>query len=170
MTSNVSELMLGSNDPRIHTPFASEFPTRGNELIELAIRLEQPLMPWQELVAIEAHRYRPDGRWAFSQTGILVSRQNGKSHIMRLRIIQGLTEWKEKLQILSAHKLAISLEHFNQIVEYFENYDDLSSQVKNIRRVNGQEEITMLNGSRFKVVANNAAGRGYAGAESIYLD
>ncbi len=33
-----------------------------------------------------------------------------------------------------------------------------------------QEEITMLNGSRFKVVANNAAGRGYAGAESIYLD
>ncbi len=94
MTSNVTELMLGSNDPRIHTPFASEFPTRGHELIELANQLDQPLMPWQELVAIEAHRYRPDGRWAFSQAGILVSRQNGKSHIMRLRIIQGLTDWK----------------------------------------------------------------------------
>ena len=170
MTSNVSELMLGSNEPRIHTPFASDLPTRGNELIELANRLDQPLMPWQELVAVEAHRFRADGRWAFSQVGCLVSRQNGKSHIMRLRIIMGLTEWKEKLQILSAHKLAISLEHFNQVVEYFENYDWLSSQVKNIRRVNGQEEITMLNGSRFKVVANNAAGRGYAGAESIYLD
>ncbi len=28
----------------------------------------------------------------------------------------------------------------------------------------------MLSGARFKVVANNSAGRGYAGAETIYLD
>ena len=162
--------ILGSNEPRIHTPYRDDLPTRGTELIELAERLGEPLMPWQELVAQEAHRFREDGRWAFSQVGILVSRQQGKSHLMRLRVVMGLTEWKEKLQILSAHKLAISLEHFNQVVELFENHDWLSSQVKNIRRVNGQEEITMLNGSRFKVVANNAAGRGYAGAESIYLD
>lgn len=170
MDTNQSEPILGSNEPRVHTPYRDDLPTRGNELIELAERIEVPLMPWQALVANEAHRFREDGRWAFPQVGVLVSRQQGKSHLMRLRIVMGLTEWKEKLQILSAHKLAISLEHFNQVVELFENYDWLSSQVKNIRRVNGQEEITMLNGSRFKVVANNAAGRGYAGAESIYLD
>jgi hypothetical protein len=42
--------------------------------------------------------------------------------------------------------------------------------MKKIRRTNGQEEIQFNNGGRFKVVANNAAGRGYAGAETIYLD
>jgi phage terminase large subunit-like protein len=44
------------------------------------------------------------------------------------------------------------------------------AQMKKIRRTNGQEEIQFNNGGRFKVVANNAAGRGYAGAETIYLD
>jgi phage terminase large subunit-like protein len=44
------------------------------------------------------------------------------------------------------------------------------AQMKKIRRTNGQEEIQFLNNARFKVVANNAAGRGYAGAETIYLD
>jgi hypothetical protein len=76
----------------------------------------------------------------------------------------------EKLQILSAHKLAVSLEHFNQVVDTIEQHEFLSSQLKRIRRTNGQEEIQFLNGARFKVVANNAAGRGYAGAETIYLD
>ncbi len=39
------------------------------------------------------------------------------------RVVMGLTEWKEKLQILSAHKLAISLEHFNQVVEHQRTID-----------------------------------------------
>jgi hypothetical protein len=165
-----SELLLGQTKPRLHTPFTDDLPTKGQELIDFADSLNMPLMPWQELVATEAHRIKPDGRWANSQVVALVSRQNGKSHLMRLRIALGLTEWGEKLQILSAHKLAVSLEHFNQVVELFENYDHLAKQVKKLRRANGQEEIQMLSGARFKVVANNAAGRGYAGAETIYLD
>jgi phage terminase large subunit-like protein len=88
---------------------------------------------------------------------------------MRLRILWGLLNG-EKLQILSAHKLAVSLEHFNQLLDLIEQHDWLMAQMKKIRRTNGQEEIQFLNNARFKVVANNAAGRGYAGAETIYLD
>jgi phage terminase large subunit-like protein len=126
-------------------------------------------MPWQELVAIESMRVKDDERWAFPQIGVLVARQQGKSHLMRLRILWGLLNG-EKLQILSAHKLAVSLEHFNQLLDLIEQHDWLMSQMKKIRRTNGQEEIQFLNNARFKVVANNAAGRGYAGAETIYLD
>ena len=169
MQTDQDGIVLGSTSPRLHTPFVDELPTLGQELIDLAERLGEPLMPWQALVANETMRIKPDGRYANSQAVILVSRQNGKSHYMRLRIIWGLLNG-EKLQILSAHKLAVSLEHFNQVLDTIEQHDWLASQMKRIRRTNGQEEIQFLNGARFKVVANNAAGRGYAGAETIYLD
>jgi phage terminase large subunit-like protein len=170
MTTDTAKAQLvGKTEPRLHTKYADDLPSRGQELIDLAIKLGEPLMPWQELVAIESMRVKDDERWAFPQIGVLVARQQGKSHLMRLRILWGLLNG-EKLQILSAHKLAVSLEHFNQLLDLIEQHDWLLSQMKKIRRTNGQEEIQFNNGGRFKVVANNAAGRGYAGAETIYLD
>ena len=161
--------LVGKSEPRLHTPFREGLATRGQELEALANQLGEPLMPWQQLVANESMKLKDDGRWAFPQVAVLVARQQGKSHLMRLRILWGLING-EKLQILSAHKLAVSLEHFNQVVDTIEQHDFLKDQLKRIRRTNGQEEIQFHNGSRFKVVANNAAGRGYAGAETIYLD
>lgn len=170
METNSSQAQLvGKSEPRLHTPFAADLESRGHELMALADMLGEPLMPWQELVANESMKLKADGRWAFPQVGILVARQQGKSHLMRLRILWGLVNG-EPLQILSAHKLAVSLEHFNQVVDTIEQHEFLSSQLKRIRRTNGQEEVQFTNNARFKVVANNAAGRGYAGAETIYLD
>jgi phage terminase large subunit-like protein len=168
-TDQAKAQLVGKTEPRLHTKYADDLPSRGQELIDLAIKLGEPLMPWQDLVAIESMRLKYDERWAFPQIGVLVARQQGKSHLMRLRILWGLLNG-EKLQILSAHKLAVSLEHFNQLLDLIEQHDWLLSQMKKIRRTNGQEEIQFNNGARFKVVANNAAGRGYAGAETIYLD
>jgi phage terminase large subunit-like protein len=168
-TDQAKSQLVGTSEPRLHTKYRDDLPSRGEELIDLADKLGEPLMPWQEIVAIESMRTKDDGRWAFPQVGILVARQQGKSHLMRLRILWGLLNG-EKLQILSAHKLAVSLEHFNQLIDLVEQHEWLATQVKKIRRTNGQEEIQFLNGARFKVVANNAAGRGYAGAETIYLD
>jgi phage terminase large subunit-like protein len=168
-TDQAKAQLIGKTEPRLHTKYADNLPSRGQELIDLAIKLGEPLMPWQELVAIESMRLKDDERWAFPQIGVLVARQQGKSHLMRLRILWGLLNG-EKLQILSAHKLAVSLEHFNQLLDLIESHDWLLSQMKKIRRTNGQEEIQFNNNARFKVVANNAAGRGYAGAETIYLD
>ena len=168
-TNEAKAQLVGKSEPRLHTPYAEGLESRGHELAALADMLGEPLMPWQELVINESMKLKPDGRWAFPQVGILVARQQGKSHLMRLRILWGLVNG-EPLQILSAHKLAVSLEHFNQVVDTIEQHDFLSSQLKRIRRTNGQEEVQFNNGARFKVVANNAAGRGYAGAETIYLD
>lgn len=161
--------VLGKSEPRLHTPFAEGLESRGHELVALADMLGEPLMPWQYLVANESMRVKDDGRWNSPVVVTLVARQQGKSHFMRLRILWGLING-EKLQILAAHKLAVSLEHFNQVVDTIEQHDFLKDQLKRIRRTNGQEEIQFHNGARFKVVANNAAGRGYAGAETIYLD
>ena len=168
-TKDAQPQVLGTSEPRLHTPYAEGLESRGHELVALGEMLGEPLMPWQELVANESMKLKDDGRWAWPLVVTLVARQQGKSHFMRLRIIWGLING-EKLQILAAHKLAVSLEHFNQVVDTIESHDFLKDQLKRIRRTNGQEEIQFHNGARFKVVANNAAGRGYAGAETIYLD
>lgn len=162
--------ILGSAIPRIHTPFNPEQPSRGQELIDLAKQIDAPLLPWQEFVALNAHKIKPDGRWQYPQVGIMVSRQSGKSHLMRLRILAGLILWDEPLQIIAAHKLHIALEHFNQIIDVLENNDWLANQVKRVRRVNGQEEVQMLSGNRLRVVASNNAGRGLAKVSTAMLD
>ena len=173
MNTDVFDLqppILGNAIPRIYTPFNDDQPTRGQDLIDLAKQLEQPLLPWQEFVAINGHKIKPDGRWQYSQLGLLLARQNGKSHLMRMRILTGLILWDEPLQIVAAHKLSIALEHFNQIIDILENNDYLGKQVKKIRRVNGQEEIQMLSGNRLRVVAANSAGRGLANCSTAMLD
>ena len=126
MNTDVFDLqppILGNAIPRIYTPFNDDQPTRGQDLIDLAKQLEQPLLPWQEFVAINGHKIKPDGRWQYSQLGLLLARQNGKSHLMRMRILTGLILWDEPLQIVAAHKLSIALEHFNQIIDILENND-----------------------------------------------
>ena len=166
----LSRPILGSPIPRIHTPFDEAQPSRGQELIDLAKEIDAPLLPWQEFVAINAHKIKPDGRWQYPVVGILVSRQSGKSHLMRLRTLAGLIMWDEPLQIIAAHKLHIALEHFNQIVDVLESHDWLAGQIKRIRRVNGQEEVQMMNGNRLRVVASNNAGRGLARVSTAMLD
>jgi phage terminase large subunit-like protein len=173
MTLEQTELIpaiLGNAVPRIHTPFDEAQKSRGQDLIDLAAEIDEPLLPWQEFVAHNAHKVKDDGRWQYSQIGLLLARQNGKSHLMRMRILTGLILWDEPLQIVAAHKLSIALEHFNQIVDLFENHDYLGKQVKKIRRVNGQEEIQMLSGNRLRVVAANSAGRGLAKCSTAMLD
>jgi hypothetical protein len=65
MVTDQGQSILGSTSPRLHTPFKTDFETRGHELIALADMLGEPLMPWQQLVANESMRVRNDGRYAF---------------------------------------------------------------------------------------------------------
>jgi len=115
--------------------------SRGQDLIDLAKQLEQPLLPWQEFVAINGHKVKPDGRWQYSQLGLLLARQNGKSHLMRMRILTGLILWDEPLQIVAAHKLSIALEHFNQIIDILENNDYLGQKDQTCKRARGNPNV-----------------------------
>ncbi|WP_245828066.1 terminase large subunit [Micromonospora avicenniae] len=46
--------------------------------------LEEPLDPWEEFAVIHAGELLPDGRPRFRQVLILVARQNGKTHLLRV--------------------------------------------------------------------------------------
>ena len=145
-------------------------PSKGQEMIDFATELGINLMEWQRYVCIHGHKVREDGRWAHSELGLIMARQQGKSTLMMLRILTGMFVWGEGLQLASAHRLTTSLETFRQIVGLIETHPKLEKEVKKIRWQHGAEEIELFGNRRFVVKAANNAARGLSKPETIHLD
>lgn len=160
----------GVQTPRISSPVRDDLPTRGQEIIDFAASIGIELMDWQKYVMIEAHRIKPDGRYLHGLNATIVARQNGKSTLMKVRALAGLFLWGEKLQLMTAHRLSTSLEHFRDIVEIIESNEKLSSQVKRIRWAHGSEEIETTLGTRLLVRAGASAARGLAAPACVHID
>jgi hypothetical protein len=159
----------GVQTPRIHSKL-TDLPSKGQDMIDLASELGINLMEWQRYVCIHGHKVREDGRWAHSELGLIMARQQGKSTLMMLRILTGMFVWGEGLQLASAHRLTTSLETFRQIVGLIETNPRLEKEVKKIRWQHGAEEIELFGNRRFVVKAANNAARGLSKPETIHLD
>ena len=159
----------GVQTPRIHSKL-NDLPSKGQEMIDFADQVGIQLMDWQKFVAIHAHKVKEDDRWATNEVGLLLSRQNGKSTFMMLRILTGMFVWGEGLQLASAHRLTTSLETFRQIVALIEEHPALDKEVKKIRWQHGAEEIELFGNRRFVVKAANNAARGLSKPETIHMD
>ena len=159
----------GVQTPRIHSKL-NDLPSKGQEMIDFATELGINLMEWQRYVCIHGHKVREDGRWAHSELGLIMARQQGKSTLMMLRILTGMFVWGEGLQLASAHRLTTSLETFRQIVGLIETHPKLEKEVKKIRWQHGAEEIELFGNRRFVVKAANNAARGLSKPETIHLD
>jgi hypothetical protein len=161
--------ILGNSTPRIQTtPLA--YPTRGNEVAEFARQIDMPLMQWQEYLINEASKIKPDGNWAYKNVLAIAARQNGKTHLLRMRILAGLFLWDEELQIATAQTRDLSLETFRKVVEVIENYDWLRRKVRHVTRANGREEIMLKNGMRYKIVASSSGGARGLSSDLVILD
>ena len=159
----------GVQTPRICSKL-NDLPSKGQEMIDFATEIGIELMDWQKFVAIHAHKVKEDDRWATNEVGLLLSRQNGKSTFMMLRILTGMFVWGEGLQLASAHRLTTSLETFRQIVALIEEHPSLEKEVKKIRWQHGAEEIELFGNRRFVVKAANNAARGLSKPETIHMD
>jgi phage terminase large subunit-like protein len=159
----------GVQTPRIQSKL-NDLPSKGQEMIDFATELGINLMEWQKFVCIHGHKVRADGRWAHSELGLIMARQQGKSTLMMLRILTGMFVWGEGLQLASAHRLTTSLETFRQIVGLIETNPKLEKEVKKIRWQHGAEEIELFGNRRFVVKAANNAARGLSKPETIHLD
>ena len=116
----VTEPRKGSQVPRIRSK-PLDLPTRGDEMIKFCIDIGFPLLPWQQDLARDCLRYKPDSRWAHPLIGIMLPRQQGKSTFMALRILFGIYVLGEKMHLATAHKLTTSSEIFYKVSQMIEN-------------------------------------------------
>ena len=145
----------GSTYPRVHTPLLKG-KTRGDEVIELAERIGQPLMPWQKLIVRDFFTIGKDSKFIRRTGLLLVARQSGKSHLGRMMCLAHLFLFKSPRILIASSNRAMALVSFREMCYIIESHDFLNCQVKAIRYANGTESIELLpefGGGRLDVVA-----------------
>lgn len=145
----------GSTKPRVHTPLLKG-KTRGDEVIEFAKKLGQPLMPWQELIVKDMFSIGSDEKFIRRTGLLLVARQSGKSHLGRVMCLAHLFLFKSPRVLIASSNRAMALVSFREMAYMIESHDFLNCQVKAIRYANGTESIELLpefGGGRLDVVA-----------------
>lgn len=132
--------------------------SHGFALIEFARRIGQPLLPWQETAAIRGLELREDGRYRFRTVLILVGRQSGKTHLMKVWALWRMCT-DARVVIGVAQQLRVAQESWRGVVDYAES-QGLASKV---RRANGEQELELLDGARYLIsAATRSAGRGFS--------
>jgi phage terminase large subunit-like protein len=155
MAAKTIKAIRGAAKPRVHSPLLKG-KTKGDEVIEFAKKLGQPLMPWQELIVKDF--FAVDSKDKFiRRTGLLlVARQSGKSHLGRIMCLAHLFLFKSPRVLIASSNRAMALVSFREMAYFIEGNDFLNCQVKAIRYANGTESIELLpefGGGRLDVVA-----------------
>ena len=159
----------GATKPRL-----SNAPIKGksriDEVLPFLESINQKLLPWQEHVLTDLLKVDKNGKFV-RKTGLcLVSRQNGKTHLARVRILAGLFLFGEKSIVAMSSNRAMALDTFRKVVEVIEDNDSLLAQVKQIRVANGQESVELLSGARYEIVAATRDGSRGKTADLLYID
>jgi phage terminase large subunit-like protein len=147
--------LRGATKPRVHTPLLKG-KTRGEEVIEFAKQLGEPLMPWQELIVRDFFTVDSKDKFVRRSGLLMVARQSGKSYLGRIMCLAHLFLFKSPRVLIASSNRAMALVSFREMCYLIENNEFLKCQVKAIRYANGTESIELLpefGGGRLDVVA-----------------
>lgn len=101
-------------------------------------------------------------KFAFTSCGLPIPRQNGKNAVLEMRELYGLCIIGERI-LHTAHRVDTARKAFLRLVTFFENpeFPEMMDLVAAIRRTNGQECITLVNGGQIEFSSRvNGGSRG----------
>ena len=163
---------LGQTKPRL-----SNAPIKGksriDEVAKLAEQIGMPLLPWQYHVLEDMLKIDSKGNFVRRSNLALASRQCGKTHLARMRVLAGLFIFREKNILMMSSNRGMALTSFREIASIIENHEFLMCQVKAIRYANGTESIELLSefgSSRLDVVAATRDGARGRTADFLWID
>lgn len=173
----MSGKLLGREEPRLWTrPLRPLTPdtSLGFDAIEFSEGiLKRPLHPWQKWFLVHSMELAPGSytwddypEFRFKTVVLLVARQNGKSYIMSTRLLWRMLMWssphvEDTLVLGVAHKLPAAKEILELSYKAFTRSNYLMGKVEAMSNTNGQEQLKLTNGSRYKIeAASDDGGRG----------
>ncbi|NCX55775.1 MAG: hypothetical protein EBW87_01040 [Burkholderiaceae bacterium] len=140
MAQRTPKIIYGSSTPRLSSP-KLRGQSLGQLVSDLANDLGTPLMEWQRYVLDDALTLNNQKRFVRNTVGCLVARQQGKTHMMRMRILAGMFIFGEKQTIAMAQNRQLALDTFRQTVDLAESLTWMRKRIKRVSRTNGQEEL-----------------------------
>ena len=159
----------GSTKPRL-----SNAPLKGRSRIDEVLpwleSIDQKLLPWQEHVLTDMLKVDKDNQFIRKTNLLLVSRQAGKTHLARIRILAGLYLFGERSIVAMSSNRAMALDTFRKVCDLVEDTPLLRTQLKQIRVANGQESLELLNGARYEIVAATRDGSRGKTADLLFVD
>ena len=165
-----SQPLRGATEPRVHTPLLKG-KSRASEVFEMIKRLKMDeLMPYQKFVLNQMLMVNKKNQYRIKTALLLISRQNGKSHLGRVRIIWGMFYGGEKKLIIMSANRATSLMLFREIAWIIESTPELKAMTKAIRYANGGERIELLNGATLDVISDNSSSPRGRTADFLWID
>ena len=173
------ETLLGDQRPRLESR-PDSVGSWGELAVDFATAAGMRLEDWQEYVLWAWHDVDDTDKWAASECGLLVSRQNGKSEALvaydlaRLFLFP-LPDKRRRTVLHTAHEVKTATETFEKLASIIEANDRLMSMVDHIYTANGKEAIVLkkrpgqLLGDRVRFVARSKkSGRGFAATDIVY--
>ena len=127
-------------------------------------------MPYQEWVLKDMMSVDKKGLYRRRTCLLLISRQNGKSFLGRVRVIWGMFYGGEKKLIIMSANRATSLMLFREIAWTIESTPELKAMTKAIRYANGGERIELLNGATLDVISDNSSSPRGRTADFLWID
>jgi hypothetical protein len=183
-------IIRGQQEPRIlHLPTSAvpELGTSGAAVQDLAASCGLLLDPWQAALIDEACTYRRESffnpyteqveyKWAATEVGLMISRQNGKGSVLEARELAGLFLFGERMIIHSAHQFDTSKEAFERILMLIESNPEMDKLIASVTRSHGEEGIKLkpvIKGQRGQQLRfrtrTKSGGRGFTG-DCLILD
>jgi phage terminase large subunit-like protein len=168
--TKTTQPLRGATEPRVHSPLLKG-KSRYKEILDMVDRLKMDkLMPYQEFVLKDMMAVNAKGSYRRKTSLLLISRQNGKSHLGRVRVIWGMFYGGEKKVIIMSANRATSLMLFREIAWIIESTPELKAMTKAIRYANGGERIELLNGSTLDVISDNSSSPRGRTADFLWID
>lgn len=162
--------LRGATEPRVHSPLLKG-KSRYKEVLDMIDRLKMDkLMPYQEFVLKDMMSVDKNNNYRRKTCLLLISRQNGKSHLGRVRCIWGMFFGDEKKLIIMSANRATSLMLFREIAWIIESTPELKAMTKAIRYANGGERIELLNGATLDVISDNSSSPRGRTADFLWID
>lgn len=130
------------------------------------------LHPYQRWLLIHMLELRSNGMFRFKTLLILISRQNGKTWILKVLALYFMYLRGRCLVLGAAQSLDIAKESWQGAVELAEDVEDLADEIapNGVRRANGDICLTLDSGSRYRIAAaSRSAGRGLS-VDLLILD
>jgi phage terminase large subunit-like protein len=159
----------GATKPRLqNSPLKGA--SRIDEIKKFLEDCKLELLPWQEYVLTDMLKVDKDQKWRRKTNLLLVARQNGKTHLARIRILAGLFIFGEMNIVAMSSNRGMALDTFRKVVDVIEDNPALMAQVKQIRVANGQESVELLSGARYEIVAATRDGSRGKTADLLYID
>ena len=162
--------LRGATEPRVHSPILKG-KSRASEVLDMIERLKMdPLMPYQKHVLNQMLMVDKKNNYRIKTALLLISRQNGKSFLGRVRVIWGMFYGGEKKIIIMSANRATSLMLFREIAWTIESTPELKAMTKAIRYANGGERIELLNGATLDVISDNSSSPRGRTADFLWID